>query len=296
MFPLNMVGVCVNDEPGDREALRFAALIGDAMSAARLHCIHIRGIETDHIPPSPRPEEVRRFVGEFLPPDLCDRLDVHVCEQTGVAEVIRMATDLNLELLVMGRRLPHDQLSAGSELYRLVQQAGCSVLFTPSQAHAHLSRLLVWADRTENSRFAVRTAVELARATGDRHPQVLVHAVYSLGYGQHYTGRTRSQAARDVERLTREELTSFLMEIELSGVQLEIVCTCSDDPAAALIDLAAARNMDAVVVGTSDATLPASVLMGGTVKTIVSASPVPVLVAKRKGQKIYFLDALLATA
>ncbi len=295
MIPFKRIGVCLNDEPGDIEALEFAGLVARVAGADRLWCIHVPGLEDREIRASLEPDAVRAGAVRHVPSGLAGRFDVEVRPASGAPEVIAAAIESRLDLLVVGRRLPTDPLSAGSALYSVVRKAPCSVLFPPVHARPHLSRLVVLVEDPEHSRTALEAALHLARSTGALHPQVVAQAVFSVGYGYHYAGQTRAQAMVKRQQMLRDRVVRLTLGLDTEGVNFEIVCTCSDDPAAALIEFATARNMDAVVLANPATTLPASLLLGGTVKNAVTRSPLPVLLIRPMGNTISLLDAVLST-
>ncbi|MBI4580233.1 MAG: universal stress protein [Planctomycetes bacterium] len=180
MSRFQKLGVYLNDEPGDKEALAFAGLLARLGKPESIDCMHVRGIEKPAATPCPQPETVHQRLAEVLPADLARNIRIHVSEATGLHEMLRTARDRDLDLIVVGRRLPHDQMGVGATFYRLARKTPCDVLVVPAGAHAHLSRLLVLVDGSPHSRMALDTALHLAKASGER-PQVLVQSVYSVG-------------------------------------------------------------------------------------------------------------------
>ncbi len=292
MISLARLGVYLNDEPGDQEALAFAGLVARIGRPASIHCIHVRGLEDPVALPPPDPQALQQRVAAALPAELGGRVEIHVSEATGLQEMLRTARHGDLDMIVVGRRLPHDQLGVGAAFYRLARKTPCDVLVVPAGAVPHLSRLLVLMDGSAHSRMALEKALFVARASGER-PQVLVQSIYSVGYGYQYTGMSLEEATRQREALTRKQIEECIADVDTSGVDFEIVYTCSLDTAAAAHDLASARNMDAIVIGSRGATLPAIALLGATTERVLLNAPMPVLVVKRKGETFRFLDAVL---
>ncbi len=292
MKNLKKLGVYLSDEPGDREALAFASLLAKLGKPESIDCLHVRGIEDPVETPPPAPEILRQNVLEVFSEDLAKGVQVHVSEATGLQEMLRTARDHDLDMIVVGRRLPHDQLAVGTAFYRLARKTPCDVLVVPAGAHPHLSRLLVLVDGSEHSRMALETALYIARLSRSKS-QVLAQSVYGVPYGHQYTGMNIEQAQRHREALQRKRIEESLANIDTSGVAFDIVYTCSMNTAAAAHDMASARSMDVIVVGSRGATLPAIALLGGTTERVLLEAPVPVLVVKRKGETFRFLDALL---
>ncbi len=293
MKRLKRLGIYLNDEPGDRESLAFTGLLATITRPESIDCVYVAGIEHPATTPPPEPDLIRQQLLEMLPEDLVNRIEIHVSEVKGLHELLRTARDLDLDMMVVGRRLPHDQLGVGSTFYRLARKSPCDVLVVPENAHPHLSRLLVLVDGSEHSRMAMETAIEIAKA-GTEKPQVLVQSVYCVGYGYGYTGKSLEEAVSQLGAITRKQIEQFLANVDTSGVDFQVVCTCSRDIAVAAHDLASAKNMDAIVIGSRGATLPAIALLGATTERVLLNAPIPVIVVKRKGETFRFLDAMLA--
>lgn len=292
MERFNRIGVFLNQEPGDQEAVGFAGLIAKAMGAEHLEFVVVRGLED---PVSPEPfdvNEVRNRIVQALP-DAATR-PVQVATASGLHEILRIARDSDLDLIVVGRRLPSDQLGVGSVFYRLARKAPCSVLVAPEHAHPHLNRLLVMTDCSAHSRLAIETSMLLARSCGGSKPQIVVHSSVHVGYGYRYAGRTLEQAVAEAEKRTSEQINRFVSDLDTSGVEFEIIVASSESASGAALALASARHMDAIVLGSRGMTMPAAVLLGSTAERVLAGSPLPVLIVKRKGETIRFLDALLS--
>jgi len=287
------LGVFLNDEPGDEEALAFTAIIARSTRPLSIACVHVRGMEAAAEPASESNERVRSRIFERLPPELHGNVSIEVCTGTGVAEILRCARADALDLIIVGRRPPHDQLAAGTAFARLARKAPCSVLVAVSKSYAHLGRALVPVDGSPHSRLALDTALDIVRRCGDKHPQLMVQQICEVGYGYSYTGLNFADAIKKREELALRELDEFLGEFDSRGVELQKFCTCSRRPIDAVLDLAAAMNLDFIAVGSRGQTATAAFLLGSFAERLILQSPVPVLVVKRKGETLHLLDALL---
>ena len=91
-------------------------------------------------------------------------------EPEGVAVVVvgllRVAHD-ELDVVVVGRRLPSEQVGIGAAFSKLARKCPCSVLVVPSHARVHLSRMLVPVDFSEHSKLALEQAIDVARRVYD---------------------------------------------------------------------------------------------------------------------------------
>jgi nucleotide-binding universal stress UspA family protein len=289
------IGVFLDGSVADEEAVHFANAICESLRGDGLQCIHIRSQRAEVQGVTPTVDEFKHTVLDQLSKPVADRATFEVHEGTGIAEVLRISRDHQLDLIVAGRRLPTDELSIGSAFSRLARKAPCSVLVVPVHARVHLDRLLVPVDFSEHSRLALDAALEIARASHSDTPQIVVQNVYSVGYGYHYTGTGFHEAGQKLEAISRERLGRFVEGVAADGIQIRTITTCSDQPAAAIRDLTTAMKMDLIVVGSRGKTNTAAMMLGSTTERILMHSAVPVLIIKRKGETTHLLEALLGS-
>jgi nucleotide-binding universal stress UspA family protein len=288
------IGLFLNDEPGDQEALAFTAMLARMVNPQLVVCIHVRGLEEPAHAPSPTQEEIHERVRKALPEDVALKTSVEVHEETGLTELLRSARDKELDLVIVGRRLPGDGRAAGSTFLRLARKAPCSVLVVPDRARLHLGRALVLVDESEHARLALETALAIVRVDPGERPEVIAQCVYTVDYGYRYAGLSFSEAVANLEKITRERLQPMIDAVDTTGVEFELVLTYSQHVSQAAYDLASARNMDFIVVGSRGAHTAPATLMGGVEERVLAGSPDPVLVVKKKGETVRFLDALLS--
>jgi len=265
----------------------------------KLLCVYVHGggpeIGETTAPDVIQPDALREQILQQLPDSVAEHADIEVRSGSGVVEILQAACELDLDLLIKGRRLPAHQAAVGSAFTRLARKAPCSVLVVPNYCRAHLSRLLVTVDFSEHSRLALETAVEIARAAaqlGER-PQILVHNVYCVGYGYHKLGLDFQEAMAKRGELAQRKLDEFVGGFDMAGIEFDTVCTCSEDVAGAVLALAAARKMDMIVVGSRGLSAAAAVVLGGTAEQLLVNAAQPLLIVKKKGETIGLLKALL---
>jgi nucleotide-binding universal stress UspA family protein len=293
MEQFRRLGFFLNESPADEVTLAFAGGFASLAGCESVLCIHVRGPAKSADAPDPDPAEFDRRIRTKLPADVASRTKVEVHTGSGIPEVLRSARDLELDLIVLGRRLPADQMGIGSAFNRLARKSPCNVLVVPEHARPHFARMLVPVDGSEHAKRALRTAIAIAKASGHDRPQVVVQSIYTVGYGYQYSGLDFHDAGRRLEEVTRKDLDKFLADVDTAHIDFETVCTCSERPEAAIQDLASARKMDVIVVGSRGATSPAVALLGSTAERVLMSSPLPVMIVKRKGETTRFLDVLL---
>ncbi len=294
MLEWEQMGVVLTGGAADGPVLAFAATLAQRCGTQRVVCIRTRGDEADADDPKD-PAALEQQVRDELPEALKSLAQVVVEIDDGVSRVLRIARDESLDLLLFGRRLPAHPLDIGSLASRLARKSPCSVLAIPPHCYVHISRLLVPVDLSDHSKLALQTALALARASGDPNAQVVVQTIFTVGYGYRYAGVTFHEAARNIELATCKKLDEFLKDIDTQGVKFERICTCSDRVAEAVHDLAAARKMDVIVVGSRGAGGAAAAILGSTAERVLHSAPVPVLIVKKKGETVSLLNVLLGS-
>ena len=286
------IGVFLHDSPGDGEALAFAARVAELANSESVLCIHVRDSDEAEDSP-PNAKEFQAQILKQLPAAIASRTKVELHSGEGVPAILRGARDLELDLVVVGRRLPSEQLGIGSKFTRLARKCPCNVLVVPNHTRTHLGRMLVPIDFSQHAKMALERAIALARSSGEPHPEVVAHSIYSIGYGYKKTGTSLPKAAGELEEITQNKLKEFVGEVDTTGVAFDTICTCAESIESAVHDLAAVRKMDMIVVGSRGLSWPAAALLGSTAERILVTSPLPVLIVKEKGETTHLLNALL---
>jgi nucleotide-binding universal stress UspA family protein len=285
------LGVFLHDSPADDAALAFAGVLATLAQSDSVLCVRVR--EPDSEGPDPDVAAFEAAVRSRLPDEVSRITQVEIRGGTGVAEILRGARDLDLDMMVVGRRLSSDQLGIGTSFARLAHKAPCNVLVVPEGATPHLGRVLVPIDFSAHSKRALEQGLELARASGDAQPQLVMHSNSPVGYGYTKLGMSLAEAIAERERDTRQRLVDFVADLDTTGVEVEQVCTTAEDTEAAICEVAVARKMDLILVGSRGQS--GIFLLGSTAERLLHKSMLPVLIVKEKGETVPFLDALFGT-
>lgn len=293
MEQFKKIGVFLDGCPGSDEALEFAGRIASRIDVESLLCVHVHGRGGVAPEPDPSPDEFAANVRQRLPDDVVDRTHFEVHAGSGIAEVLRSTRDQSLDLIVVGRRLPSDELGIGSAFIRLARKAPCSVFVVPVYSRVHIQRYLVPVDCSDHSRRALEVALDWARLDASGNAQIVTQQVYSVGYGYHYTGTDFRDAGKQLEAVCNKKLEKFMADLDTAGSDIRSINTCSDDPARAVTDLAIAMKLDVIVIGSRGLSTTMAALLGSTAERILMASPIPVLIVKKKGETTHLLTALL---
>lgn len=286
------IGILLTGSPGDENALAYAAQLCELNQTQRVACVYLRNSDEPREPMTD--DQARAKVEAALANLPAGALQFEAIDRD-IFRMLQIARDEQLDLIVVGRRLYSDQESIGSAFGRLARKGPCDVLVVPNYAQMHFGRVLVPVDFSDHSAAALRVGLDLARASGDEHPQVVVQTVFSVGYGYRKVSSDLHTAIKELEQVTCKKLDEFMQGFDTKGVELETVCTCSEKPFAAVDEFAAVRKMDLIVLGSRGATWTTAVVLGSTTERILMGSASPVLIIKHKGETLHLLEALLGS-
>jgi len=237
----------------------------------------------------PRGDAIGQHCREVLKADVCDRHCVlRYTKETG-REVVNRTVNI---IDARGRRLPVSQAGLGTRIVRIARKSPCSVLVVPELCQPHFNRVLVAVDRSEHAKLSLQTAVALAEAAGPSKMQLAAVAVRSVSPRYDLAGLTFHEAVEKQRGFGERDLREFLGQLDTRNVQVESIVVLSDDVGAAIAQVATARKMDLIILGSRGETRPTAVLLGSTSEQLLMTCALPVLVVKQKGETLRLLDAL----
>ena len=144
--------------------------------------------------------------------------------------------------------------------------------------------MLFPTDGSELSRKALAVAIGLAKALGARITAIHVMAPYtppladiSFTYPDPVSPEDYEKAAKKASAALRDEI---LAEARNPGVECEALSVFAHTPWEAIVDTAAARRCDLIVMASHGRRGLAATLLGSETQKVLTHSPVPVLVCK----------------
>jgi nucleotide-binding universal stress UspA family protein len=208
-------------------------------------------------------------------------IDVEYCVREGdaAAEILRMAHEIDCDLIVMGThgRTLLRRLLAGSVATAVLRGATCPVLALRSADRSHaLTRLRVIVHPTDfshGSDAALRVARSLARDRGAR--LVLLHVA-----PLHVVVEGGVTAALDVNDL-RDALEAAREIVDGPDLKFPVETWFSQGAAAdEIIHVAEEIRCDLIVMGTHGRTGLGRLLMGNTAESVLPETNCPVMIVK----------------
>ncbi|MCB9857112.1 MAG: universal stress protein [Phycisphaerales bacterium] len=290
MLDIKKIGVFLKNTPVDDAVMAFASHIG--RDPARQ--LYIANVQNPNDPESPTPPTADAFdksVRSRLSDAAQAAVRTAVLSGNQIEQILRAARDENLDLMVLGRKLPSSQVGIGAKITRIVRKSPCSVLVVPDLCQPHFDRILAAVDCSDHSRDALEAAIQIARtAPGQR--QVTAALVRSVPIGYDVAGVTFVEAAERQRQRGLESLTNFIASTDTAGVNVDPLILLSEDPALAITHAAMAKKMDIVIVGSRGSSGTAAALLGTTSERLLMSCATPTLIVKRKGETLSLLEAV----
>jgi nucleotide-binding universal stress UspA family protein len=189
--------------------------------------------------------------------------------------IIDAARAEGCELVVMGRRGLRrlERALMGSVTARVIGHSQCDVLVVPRDATLGWKSVLVAVDGSSYGDAALEKAMDLAEAYGGD---------LSIAYVVDVNEEFYAQAPEMVEKMVRDAkalLDEMKKKAEARGLKAETYVR-EGDAHRWIIELAAERKADLIVMGSHGRTGLKRLLMGSVAEKVIGLSSVPVLVAK----------------
>lgn len=228
-----------------------------------------------------RLRELRAKAGKRVP------TEVHIAQGTPQEEIARFAARNAIDVIVIATQ-GHSRLERfllGSTAERLVRAAPCSVLVTrtgkhddPSSQRKH-QRILVPTDFSEPSLVALDRATKIAQREGTE--LLLLHV---LREADHPTRQLLAPHGfpnlwKEIRRRSQARLEALQAE-RLAAPNRSRVLLTEGIPSAQIADVAAANQVDLIVIGERGQTGAEGFNLGSTSERVVRVAPCSVLVVK----------------
>ena len=145
-----------------------------------------------------------------------------------------------------------------------------------------IDRIMVATDFSECSSQAVDYACGLASGLGSK--LVLIHAIEPVYFAGAFYGPDASvpMLTEEQRRAAQEAMANLEEELKKRGVAVEDVVIASGPPHQMIIEEAADRKVDLIVVGTHGRGGVAHLLLGSVAERVVRTAECPVLTIREK--------------
>jgi nucleotide-binding universal stress UspA family protein len=203
--------------------------------------------------------------------------------------VLRWARLKDVDLLIMGRKTELE--GSGSLAKQMAQKAPCSVLFLTEKREFKVPKKIMLAlDFSDHSNLTLNFAERLSSELG---AEVVGLHVYEVPSGYYKTGKSYEETAVIMEGHARKDYEQFVQKHNHSRFECLFVTKGESNEGKLIILKAQEINADMILMGSRGRTASAAVLLGSIAEKLVQINnQVPMLIFKKKGETMIFLDAL----
>ena len=214
-------------------------------------------------------------------------LDLHVAEGDAAAEIVRHASELQADLLVMGThgRGGFDRFALGSVTEKVLRKAPCPVLTLPPGAAAtnaavEYHNIVCPTDFSPSSKTGVQWALSLGRMT---NAMVTVLHVVETPTDDEGKAHTQQEAASDdaAERALRSLVAEH---IHAGGRVTEVVAY--GKPYREILRTASECDADLIVIGVRGRGPVDLTVFGSTTNQVVRRATCPVMTVRLRGERL----------
>lgn len=294
----------------DEALIEFASFLAHAASAESVHFINV--IKNSQLPSALRKEfpnlmesaivdrrkQLEKKVIEHF--DMTDsNIKINITVEQGMLpskQILKQAEKHNIDAIVVGRK----QNLKGSSVVtqRLARRATCSLLIVPEKEYKTMTRIMVATDFSRDSREALEEAIAVAKGSKQEgnEVEILLHHVYQVPVGYHYTGKTYEECSDVMCQNAQRNYQKFIAKIDTQDIKITPVFSLdrNDNPVAKIYQRAVEENIDCIVIGGKGKAASTAFFPIGTntEKLISMDATIPLLIVRPKHKNAGLMEML----
>jgi nucleotide-binding universal stress UspA family protein len=235
---------------------------------------------------------VKEQMSKYLSKNLVSHSEILVLEGNPEENLLKQVKIKEIDLLVMGKKSIKN--GSGHIAKKMANLAQCSIaLISNSFAKALDSefQMMVSVDFNESSLNATKMA-EIIRDANDA--KVLIHHVYSVPSGYHYSGKSFEEFAEIMKKNAEEKMVKLLKDTKIDSSNSKIIYSLDkkDNIVKEITKTAEKEKVHLIVIGSKGRTPSASIFLGSTAEKIISSTDKNVLIVKDKKSNLDLLTYL----
>ena len=210
--------------------------------------------------------------------------------QEGVVldEMLKQIRINGIDLVLVG---VSDEDSDSKDLAtKLARKASCSVLAVPLTSELDLQRSAVAIDFSDNSAYALDSALAFVRA--DNIEELQMFHVYQVPSGFYKTGKSYDEFADIMKTHAEKEFGEFSKQFNTSGISIAEHYLLSSKTVDAIENYVKENKITFLVLGARGRSAGASIMLGSVTEKLMNKLNIPILAVKKKGSGLNLLDVL----
>ncbi len=278
--------IAVNADSGGIDLIRYTRTIASVLGDVELCFVHVLGWSTQsqfRSEPTTHAQALHRLTEAVSANFGGGRVRCQVLHGSVVDSLLEAASEFAADLIVVGHSGAQGRRSLAR---RLAMQAPCSVWMRPAGTAPSLCRVIAAIDYSSHSAYALSVAGHIAHRAGSSTCRAL-HV-----YGNEAAPGADEYRASDRAR-QREAFDRFTAPLDTAAVEVEPVLVEGVNVAESIHRVIANDPADLVVMGSRGQSRSVSILLGSESEGVMMESPIPVLIAKHRGERVGLLQALI---
>lgn len=301
MYKFDKILVALDNSSMDDELIMAAGYIGHLSESKEIHFINvIKDFET--------PENLLKQFPDLIDNALKDRKEsleekvkkhfknekpnviIKVIKGHVLKEILSYSSSAKSDLIIVGRK--NERKSGGILNTRIARRASCSLMIIPSDSALRVKNVLVPIDFSEHSTLAFELAIRIARKTGAK---ITTQNVYQIPVGYHYTGKSKKEFARVMEKHAGKAFAKLCKKVNLDGIEINQVYTRSHDEHIMedVYSVAKKINADSIIIGAKGRTAATALFIGSKAEKLIQLDEeFPLIIVRPKGKNAGIIEYL----
>ncbi|WP_200974978.1 universal stress protein [Echinicola sp. 20G] len=224
---------------------------------------------------------------------ISDEVAVEVTAEEGnpMDSLLRWSKIKNADFIIMGRKTELE--GSGTLPKRIAQKAPNSVLFiTEGMDDKQFKKILVPIDFSSHTELILEKVERFIKNHQDAEIKY-IH-VYDVPIGYHKTGKSYEEFAEIMRQNAQKEFEKMVKQHKIEYHPCDFVLKDKASNADHILTTAEENDTDLIIIGSRGRSNSAALLLGSVAERLVHINhKIPMLVIKRKGENMGFLQALL---
>ena len=299
MYNINEILVCLDLSEIDKSVIHYTSFINSVISPRNIYFIYVDK-ESDNNKDLAEEErkksklQIEKSIKSEFKTAGKAQIHIEIKDGSPIHEVLNFAKDKDIEMIIVGKKKAEHGSGILSE--KIARKSPCSVLFIPEQPPLKLEEILVPTDFSEYSKLAFEEVRVFIRKI-DYSLTVFALHIYDVPIGFYTTGKSYEEFANIMKDNAKKDYKRFLHEINCEDLKIKPFFVLDEDRksnASQIMEFAIRKKCDLIIIGAKGHSNASAMLLGSTTEKLLRQNDsIPLMVLKKKGETLNFLEALL---
>jgi nucleotide-binding universal stress UspA family protein len=202
--------------------------------------------------------------------------------------IIDFVLSKSASLVILGKKIRSSGSGVVSD--NLARSLPCNILLVTEGFEPKLNNVLVTTDFSEHADLAMNVVLELL--TDKKHVNLFAIHGYEVPLGFYKSGKTHKEFAAIMKSHAEKEMLIWCRKSDYDISPIYVLCGESSFAEQVIRELGK-QKIDLVVMGSKGQSAASLALLGSnTMKVLKANTEVPMLIVKKSGENMSFIDAL----